>query len=74
MFSGSRPLPLHRGFVCALACLMYYPTIWNTFIFQTIDFGLAESIGAWKESGLYFKSIVIFVHKLLRTAVATGEL
>lgn len=67
--------------LCALACLMHYPAIWNALIFQTIDFRLAENIGAWKESGLYLKSIVIFVHRLpslyltlCRAATATGEL
>lgn len=50
--------------LCALACLMHSPTIWNALIFQTIDFRLAENIVAWKESGLYLKSIVIFVHRL----------
>lgn len=64
VFSTSHPSPWWLSFVCVLACLMYDPTIWNSLIFQTMDSRLAKNIAARKESGLYFKSIVVCVPRL----------
>lgn len=52
VFSSSHPPPWRLGFVCVLPCLMVSFTIWNSLIFQTIKFGLAENIVAWQVAEL----------------------